>query len=581
MAEFKSVKIDDVVTGISKRKYLIPAFQREYVWDMERVERLFDSIMRGYPISSMLFWEVRDKNKSTWKFYEFLKKYRKPHYMHNEFFETKSLNESFFAVLDGQQRLTSLYLALFGSYDIGKSYTKWRQENKENYFNVCHMYFNLTHIQATKNTDVEYEFLWLDREITKEKIIYEKDNQKWFKIGELYNDKYKGDLATRRISKEWSLSESEEERLGLLHTRIFKDSIVNFYLEDAQDSEKAVNIFIRINAGGKPLDYSDILFSILIANWKNNKKGLDARTQINKLVDDINQNFSISKDLILKGFLYLFHNNIKFSVNSFNDNFVELIEDKWDSIRDCFIVTFELLTTFGLESKTLSSNNVILPILYFIYHKNLITKIIDSPTQKENRDIIQKWILRALILKPFGGSADTVLANTRKAFISEFERSNKKYFDENMDRFPLSKIEEKAKYTRDINDDFFEELMNYRKNTPEAFAILSFLRLDLKYKIIRFDKDHLHPESLCKSKGLDIKKYDSLPNLQMLDYAENRMSKQAKPLEQWVQENCGNDRKGFLKKHLIPDIDLSLENFDEFYEARKKLLIEKLKEILN
>ena len=66
----------------------------------------------------------------------------------------------------------------------------------------------------------------------------------------------------------------------------------------------------------------------------------------------------------------------------------------------------------------------------------------------------------------------------------------------------------------------------------------------------------------------------------MLDANENK-SKQDKSLEQWVQENCKNDREGFLNKHLIPDIDLSLENFDDFYEARKALLIKKLKEILN
>lgn len=65
MARFQSVMIDEIVTGISKREYLIPAFQREYVWDTERVERLFDSIMRGYPISSMLFWQVKSKNKVT------------------------------------------------------------------------------------------------------------------------------------------------------------------------------------------------------------------------------------------------------------------------------------------------------------------------------------------------------------------------------------------------------------------------------------------------------------------------------------------------------------------------------------
>ncbi|MGI0406376.1 hypothetical protein ACRE1U_03580 [Helicobacter himalayensis] len=73
-----------------------------------------------------------------------------------------------------------------------------------------------------------------------------------------------------------------------------------------------MNIFIRVNNNGEPLDYSDILFSIAIANWKK----LDARTEINSLVDKINKDFSfdIKKDLILKGFLFLFHNNIKFQI---------------------------------------------------------------------------------------------------------------------------------------------------------------------------------------------------------------------------------------------------------------------------
>lgn len=80
----------------------------------------------------------------------------------------------------------------------------------------------------------------------------------------------------------------------------------------------------------------------------------------------------------------------------------------------------------------------------------------------------------------------------------------------------------------------------------------------------------------------DFYAYDSLPNLQMLDANENK-AKQDKPLEQWIKESCKNksDRKEFLKKHLIPDVDLSLENFDNFYEVRKKLLMDELKKILN
>ena len=126
--------------------------------------------------------------------------------------------------------------------------------------------------------------------------------------------------------------------------------------------------------------------------------------------------------------------------------------------------------------------------------------------------------------------------------------------------------------------------MLYRKNDPETFAILSLLYQNLDYKNNNFHKDHLHAENLYKeykelgeakkSKDpnynyLSFELYDALPNLQMLDANENK-AKQDKPLEQWIKESCkNNDRKEFLKRHLIPDVDLSLENFDNFYEVRK------------
>ncbi|RDU51859.1 DUF262 domain-containing protein [Helicobacter sp. MIT 01-3238] len=604
MAGFQpAITINEAMQRIRNDEYLLPAFQREYVWEGWQIEELFDSLMRGYPISSMLFWEVRDESKTAWRFYRFLKFYREKHNTHNELVDTKQ-HKDFKAVLDGQQRLTSLYIALFGHYDEGIRKTKWQKENDDRWFYISSLYFNLTQSKEPENPNVEYEFLWLDKKETNEKDIYiekyedkdkQKHEQKWFKCSAIYSI---GDInEIINFSQKNNFTDSERKRLCDFHTLIFNtkdESKINFYLETEQKPDKAVNIFIRVNSNGEPLDYSDILFSIAIANWKN----LDARTEINNLVDRINQDFNISKDLILKGFLYLFHNSVKFQINSFDKKFIESIENKWYIIRNCFVETFRLLRSFGLEAKTLSTNNAILPILYFIYHKNLTEQIVDSVSQENNRKIIKRWLLRVFILKPFGGSGDTVLANMRKAFVKELkqEQENKKYFDEDIDIFPLEKIEKEAKYSQVIDDEFLvNEIMWRRKDSAEAFAILSFLYPNLDYKNNSFHKDHLHPtnsykeyEKIGKAKKskdqnynyLAFEVYDSLPNLQMYD-ANKNMSKNDKSLEQWVNENCGNDRKGFLEKHLIPDIDLSLENFDEFYEKRKKLLIEKLKEILN
>lgn len=602
MAGFQpAITINEAMQRIKNDEYLLPAFQREYVWEGWQIEELFDSLMRGYPISSMLFWEVRDESKTAWKFYRFLKFYREKHNTHNELVDTKQ-HKDFKAILDGQQRLTSLYIALFGHYDEGIRKTKWQSENDDRWFYISSLYFNLTQSKEPENPNVKYEFLWLDKKETKEQDIYidkyedrdkQKQEQKWFKCSAIYSIGDINDIIN--FSQKNNFTDDERKRLCDFHTLIFNtkdESKINFYLETEQKPDKAVNIFIRVNSNGEPLDYSDILFSIAIANWEK----LDARTEINNLVDRINQDFSINKDLILKGFLYLFHNSVKFQINSFDKNFIKFIETKWESIRDCFVETFKLLKSFGLEAKTLSSNNAVLPILYFVYHKNLTDKIVNSVSQKDNRDLVKKWLLRALILRPFGGSGDTVLTNMRKAFVKDFKQGDEMYIDENIDIFPLEKIEKEAKYNQIIDDEFLEnEIIWRRKNSAEAFAILSFLYPNLDYKNNNFHKDHLHAENLYKEykKNGEAKHkkdanynywafevYDSLPNLQMLDANENK-SKQDKSLEQWVQENCKNDREGFLNKHLIPDIDLSLENFDNFYEARKVLLIKKLKEILN
>lgn len=580
MAGFQSpITINEAMQRIKNNEYLLPAFQREYVWEPWQIEELFDSLMRGYPISSMLFWKVKDESKTAWKFYRFLEYYRERYHTHNDYFNTSS-HKDFYAILDGQQRLTSLYLALFGNYDIHRSYNKW--EDDDRYFKICHFYFNLTQSKKPENENVEYEFLWLDKLETKEQNIYiDKYQQKWFKCQYLYQ--YDSGRV-RKIAREFNLNENEEDRLDLLHQKIFDKNLINFYLEEEQNPDKAVNIFIRINANGEPLDYSDILFSIAIANWNK----IDARTEISNLVDKINENFDISKDLILKGFLYLFHNNIKFQINSFDKDFIESIEAKWEGIKNTFIETFRLLRSFGFEWRTLSSNNAVLPILYFIYHKDLTNSIVDSVKCSENRALIKKWLLRAIILKPFGGSGDAVLSNTRKAFVKNFKQ-NGSFFDREIELFPLEEIEKEARYTQLIDEEYLENnIIECRKNSPEAFAVLSLLYPNLDYKNNNFHKDHLHPESAYKEykklyKGtndcISFAIYDSLPNLQMLDANENE-SKSNKSLEQWVNEKCEGNRKEFLKKHLIPDMDLSLSNFNNFFKERKVLIIQRLMKIL-
>lgn len=245
---------------------------------------------------------------------------------------------------------------------------------------------------------------------------------------------------------------------------------------------------------------------------------------------------------------------------------------------------FRLLRRFGLKNGVLNSNNAILPILYFVYHKNLAGTIVEARGQEQNRALIKKWILRTIVLQPFGGSVDTVLGDMRRAFIEkfgDFTPSNAKFFDEDSPLFPLEKIEQKAKYAREIGDEFLENLLNETRK-KEAFAVLSLLFGDFRNDV-EIHIDHMHPISGFEGSGLDKKEYeakaDTLPNLQLLEGRENE-SKNKTPLKKWVEDNCGDDRGGFLRRHLIPEnADLGIENFNDFYEARKALMKERLREI--
>ena len=73
--KFDTVSINDVLKNIN-HSYLLPAIQRKFVWKSEQIEKLFDSIMQGYPINTFMFWKITDKNiKNDHKFYDFLLDY--------------------------------------------------------------------------------------------------------------------------------------------------------------------------------------------------------------------------------------------------------------------------------------------------------------------------------------------------------------------------------------------------------------------------------------------------------------------------------------------------------------------------
>ncbi len=118
---YRSESIATAIKALNDQ-YFLPAIQREFVWKPEQIISLFDSIMRGYPISSFLFWQLKEENRSKWEVYRFIENAKQG--THNELANTDGVHQMML-VLDGQQRLTSLLVGLKGTYTIKIKYRRW------------------------------------------------------------------------------------------------------------------------------------------------------------------------------------------------------------------------------------------------------------------------------------------------------------------------------------------------------------------------------------------------------------------------------------------------------------------------
>lgn len=186
--------------------------------------------------------------------------------------------------------------------------------------------------------------------------------------------------------------------------------------------------------------------------------------------------------------------------------------------------------------------------------------------------------------KQFGRSGDAVLQQSRKAYTDNTE----KFYIDDAVTFDGKLINKNISGYSDITDEILEEILSTQKDDRYAFPILSLLYPHLDYKNNDFHKDHLHAENLYDTLSDELKNkipfkvYNSIINLQMLDKNENE-SKGQKSLIEWVNQSCSDSdtRERFLCSHIIPNVDLSLSNIEEFFEKRKELLKEKLKSLLN
>ena len=575
MAFQTPITIKEAIDSISSRKYVLPSIQREFVWKTEQIEKLFDSLMRGYPISSFLFWEVSNENKEKFKFYNFIKDYHERNNKHNEKADLE-VNNNITAILDGQQRLTGLYIGLKGSYS--EKLPRKRYDNLDAYPQKK-LYLNI--LQKSENIENEYEFKFLtDLEGSKSD-----ESHHWFEVGKILRYEEQGELNDYLIeeglfSKDKSKSLFASRSLCRLHEIIHKVGSISYYLERASELDKVLNIFIRVNSGGTTLSYSDLLLSFATAQWLNK----DAREEIIlavREINDIGRGFKVDKDFVLKACLVLSDfTDITFKVDNFNKDNMLVIEKNWEEIIMALKQAVSLISSFGFSRENITSNNLIIPIAYYLKKIGLPNNFETKSIYSNDRLKIKKWFVTSMLKKVFSFMPDGVLKPVRD--IIQKSVSND---------FPLEDIVNRFRGTNRSLVFSSEDIQSIVKNKYGSGITLIIMSVIYPWVDMRnnFHLDHLHPKSkfkkgILRNIGLGeeeiefyLESFNYIGNLQLLESIPN-IEKNNIVLEEWMTSLGDKEEiESYKEKQLIPkDSGLELLKFREFFNKREELIIRKL-----
>ncbi|EHZ5372623.1 DUF262 domain-containing protein, partial [Enterococcus faecalis] len=540
--------------------------------------RLFDSIMKGYPIGSFLFWNVQNENINKYEFYNILKEYHQRDARHNTKINI-SHKDSVTAILDGQQRITSIYIALKGTYSY-KIKGAWK--NNDNAYPSRQLYLNIVSPNLDTNKDVQFDFRFLTNEeaedFTEDTLWYPVSDILQFEVGEMftviarYQELYRKNFPNESVEKTSYIMNS----LGTLHQMMEKD-ILAYYEENSQEIDKVLDIFIRMNSGGTTLTYSDLLLSLATAKWQN----LNAREEIYSLVDELNMignGFNFNKDNILKAALVLTDKkNIKFRASNFDKQTTNLIETNWEKTKKAISLAVNLLSNFGFNGDTLIANSVIIPVVYYLYKIDCPNNYLEADRYLNDRNKIKYFVQISLLKRIFGGTPDSILLKMRE---------NMQDLSEG---FPLSKLLK----VRDTNKSLIitDEDIDYLLDTKigkYSFTLLSviFPAIDLKNK---FHQDHIFPSSKYKNKKnlreigyseeeitFIVEHIDTIVNLQLLEGIPNT-EKNSKYFDDWILKryNSNEELDYYLNRNLLNKVYKKNE-FIQMYTDRKEELRKRL-----
>jgi hypothetical protein len=503
---YKPKTLFSLIEEINKSIFL-PHIQRPFVWEEDQIVRLFDSLMRSYPIQTLLFWRTKNEIKAR-RFMDNIEWDPDLSDYYEASISKDGMDKTF--VLDGQQRIQSLYAIFKGTIesDVGAK--------RESYFDVT---------SGAPPTTGDLAFTL--------KFSPDKLSLPWLRVSDLfgkYQQRNTGELADEindtldknddtKPSAEQETQEARRERQR--RTRNNMNQLMSILREEkhfwiqtldgvANDYpyKRVLEIFVRVNSGGTKLDASDLMFAAMKEGWDDIEQAIEETTE---LLNGAKLGFD--KTFPLKCLLVAHGKGAEASPEKFTDQSGEQLlrdmEANWAQGEAAFKQLRDFMTQELkiYSDKIIRSYNSFIPLFDFFYHN-------PSPTPRD-RTLMRAYHYKAQLFGWYSQGTDATI-NVLHNIVGKTLPNG----------FPLNEI--KKQFEGRTNETLLKR--HHLGENRLRFILLNLIYVsrmgtspfDVKFKGNEPHIDHIYPKSSLKTKlGFGAQDINHLGNYRFVGATDN------------------------------------------------------------
>lgn len=585
--KYFGTRIADLLPRINQ-DILIPSIQRPYVWESEQIVKLFDSLMRGYPINTFLLWQLEPDHFGDLEIYRFVRDFRHGD-IHND---PASVDGTLpiTLVLDGQQRLTSLLIGLTGSYTV-RNGVRGRGAGWVSKILMLNL-VQSPDVDADEDEDgfQVRELYYGFKFISTERLPKNDRESVWFKVQNIMDIRDADQLAAtvdKLLMLNPDLTEAAQNTLRANLQRLWHvvhvEGCLAYYLEREQSYDKVLDIFVRANDGGTKLSRSDLLMSMVTLRWEQFNARSETEAITYQMRETLEHDSAFDRDYLLRSGLFFNDLDFAFQLRNFTPRNIALIESRWQSVKHALLMTSDLFRQFGIVGGALTGVNAVMLIACYVFKLNYGQPQEAWRVAAEDKDRIRRWISAVLFHGVLSGAANVTMEFYRRVVNEQLRQAPD---------FPIEALTTRM-------------MVRGRSMNFDAEAVGRFAAMETKHRVFQPCLALLYPRSDWSNKDWQV--VQVIPSHRLLDDrlrvqgvpAEeipalqswaHRMANQmilsdeeaskyyTMDLEDWVASRPAE----FWRQHHLPDNPSLYEefNFLGFIQARKQLLGTHLAQVL-